>query len=379
MNNKLIPLTKSFITGAEYINLLEVINSGNLQGGGKYTQYCENLLENELNVNKTLLTTSCTSALEISSILLNLNNGDEVIVPSFTFVSTAGAFSLHGGLPKFCDIRADTLNIDENKIENLITAKTKAIVVVHYAGISCEMDKILEIASKYNLTIIEDNAHGLFGKYKDKYLGSFGDLSTQSFDKQKNFTCGEGGALIINNNELVDRAEIIRDKGTNRQSFLRNKTKEYTWVDLGSNYYPSDLQSAFLFEQLKNKDLIQSKRKKIFEFYYENLKSWAIHNNIKLPYIPHYCESAYHLFYLIMPSEKISNKFIYHLANNNISSSKHYLPLNLSLMGKKYGGKEDDCPISEDLSLRLVRLPFFTNLNIEDLNKIVEVINIFKC
>jgi len=329
MNNDIIPLVKCFVTGFEYKNLLEVINSGNLQGGGKYSQYCEQLLEKELNVNKVLMTSSCTSALEISSILLSLNYGDEVIVPSFTFVSTAGAFSLHGASPIFCDIRPDTLNIDENQIEKLITSKTKAIVVVHYAGTSCEMDKILEIALNYNLTVIEDNAHGLFGKYKSKYLGTFGDLSTQSFDKQKNFTCGEGGALIINNINLTNRAEIIRDKGTNRQSFLRNETKEYTWVDLGSNYYPSDLQSAFLFEQLKNKDLIQNKRREIFEFYYKNLKSWSKNNDIQLPYIPSYCESSYHLFHLIMPSEEISNKFINYLAKNNISSSKHYLPLNL--------------------------------------------------
>ena len=339
-----------------------------ISGDGVFTKKCNILIEKSLGVQKSLLTTSCTHALEMAAILLNIQPGDEVIVPSFTFISTINAFVLRGAKPVFSDIRKDTLNIDESLLEGLITKRTKAIVVVNYAGVGCEMDAIMNILKKYNIPLIEDNAHGFFGKYKGKYLGSFGVMATQSFHETKNFSCGEGGALLINDKKFLERAEIIREKGTNRSRFFRGEIDKYTWVDIGSSYLPSEILAAFLYAQLEQREIIQAKRKKIWENYLEHLDAWANENDIRVPIIPENCEHPYHMFYLIMPTLEKRTTFIQHLKNNGITAVFHYLPLHLSKMGKKFGGKVGDCPVTENINDRLVRLPFYSDLNIEDLN-----------
>ena len=363
-----IPFNKPSLAGREFEYIQDAISLGHISGDGNYTKKCSSLLEVELDVKKALLTTSCTHALEMAAILLDIRPRDEVIVPSFTFVSTVNAFILRGAKPVFVDIRHDTLNLNENRLESLITDKTKAIIVMHYAGVGCEMDSILDIAKKYNVPVIEDNAHGLFGKYNGRYLGTFGTFATQSFHETKNFSCGEGGALLINDKKFVERAEIIREKGTNRSRFFRGEIDKYTWVDIGSSYLPSELLAAFLYAQLEQHEMIQAKRKKIWENYYEHLDGWANENDIRLPTIPEYCEQPYHMFYLLMPTLEKRTIFIQHLKKYGISAVFHYLPLHLSKMGKKFGGKVGDCPVTENISDRLVRLPFYNDLNIADLN-----------
>jgi len=276
--------------------------------------------------------------------------------------------------PVFIDIHPETLNLNENLLESLITKKTKAIIPVHYAGVGCEMDRIMEIANYYEIPVVEDNAHGLFGKYKGKYLGKFGALATQSFHDTKNFTCGEGGALIINDPQFVERAEIIREKGTNRSKFFRGQVDKYGWVDVGSSYLPSEILAAFLYAQLEEHELIQDKRKQIWDKYFIALSNWAKENDVKLPTVPTYCEQTYHMFYLLMPSLKLRSKLIQYLKSNGIQSVFHYLPLNLSVMGRKYGGKEGDCPVTEDISDRLLRLPFYNELTDDNQTMVIEKI-----
>jgi dTDP-4-amino-4,6-dideoxygalactose transaminase len=314
----------------------------------------------------------------MAAILLNLQPGDEVIVPSYTFVSTALAFVMHGAKPVFADIRPDTLNIDESKLEDLITARTRAIVVVHYAGVGCEMDSIMESVKRHNLILIEDNAHGLYGKYKGRYLGTFGTFATQSFHETKNITCGEGGALLINDPSYSERAEIIREKGTNRSRFFRGEVDKYTWVDKGSSYVLSDILGAFLYAQLNEADKIQKKRKTIWNYYYEHLKDWAITNDVRLPIIPKHCEQAYHMFYLLMPSLEARTHFISYLKENEIGAVFHYLPLHKSDMGCKLGGEQYHCPVTENVSDRLVRLPFFNDMTEKELITVTKVILNYK-
>ena len=365
---KTIPFNKSSIQGNEIKYIEQAIANNHLSGDGIFTFKCNTLLENELGVNKSLLTTSCTHALEMAAILLDIQMGDEVIVPSYTFVSSINAFVLHGAKPIFIDIRSDTLNIDETLLEDLITNKTKAIIVVHYAGVGCEMDTIMKIANKHGIPVIEDNAHGLFGRYKGEYLGTFGTFSTQSFHETKNFTSGEGGALLINDGKYTERAELIREKGTNRSNFIRGLIDKYSWVDIGSSYLPSDILAAFLYAQLEQREKIQNKRKMIWKYYQKNLESWALKENIRLPFIPEYCEQPYHMFYLLMPSLEKRNALIKHLKNNRINAVFHYLPLHLSKMGRKFGNKIGDYPITEDISARIVRLPIYNDLNVESLD-----------
>jgi len=310
----------------------------------------------------------------MAAILIDIQPGDEIIIPSFTFVSTANAFVLRGGRPVFCDVRPDTLNIDEAKLRSLITARTKAIVPMHYAGVGCEMDSIVELARERSIRVIEDNAHGLFGKYRGKYLGTFGCLATQSFDRAKNFTCGEGGALVVNDKELANRAEIVRDKGTNRASFLRGEVDKYTWVDLGSNFFPSELQAAYLYSQLLSRQQIQSKRCQIWNYYNDNLREWAARNEVKLPQVPAHCEQPYHLYYLLMPSLGARDALIRHLRALGITGAFHYLPLHLSEMGIRAGGNLGDCPVAEEVSERITRLPYFNDLTDCDLERIVAAV-----
>jgi dTDP-4-amino-4,6-dideoxygalactose transaminase len=306
--------------------------------------------------------------------LLDIHPGDEVIIPSFTFVSTVNAFVLRGAKPVFADIRPDTLNLDETKIEKLITSKTKAVVPVHYAGVGCEMDAILPIAKKHNLKVVEDNAHGLFGKYKGQNLGTFGDLATQSFHETKNISCGEGGAILINSAEMNDRAEIIREKGTNRSRFFRGQIDKYSWVDIGSSYLPSEVLAAILFTQLEAREAIQQKRGHIWNSYASSLVGWAQRHDVRFPIIPDYCQQPSHMFYLLMPSLEIRTRFIRFMKSMGVLCVFHYLPLHLSDMGIGFGSKPGDCPVTEDISDRLVRLPLFYNLEQKDLDYVIEQI-----
>ena len=369
-----IPFNRPCFAGRERVYITEAIANGQISGDGLFTRRCHALLEQALSVPKVLLTTSCTHALEMAALLLDFQPGDEVIVPSFTFVSTINAFVLRGARPTFIDIRPDTLNLDERRLEQLITPRTRAIVPVHYAGVGCEMDAILEIARRHGVAVVEDNAHGLFGKYKGKYHGTFGCLATQSFHETKNLTCGEGGALLINDLRYADRAEILREKGTNRSRFFRGQVDKYTWVDLGSSYLPSDILAAFLFAQLEASEQIQARRRRIWEYYQEHLRDWAEDRHVRFPIVPGHCEQPYHMFYLLLNSLGERQRLIAHLKARGILSVFHYLPLHLSEMGLRFGGKPGDCPVTEDVSDRLLRLPFYNDLTEADQAEVVAAI-----
>ena len=371
MENQPIPFNKPAYVELESEFVDQAIKSGHLSGDGAFTKKSSALLEKLFGVPKALLTTSCTHALELSALLLDIQSGDEVIIPSFTFVSTVNAFVLRGAKPVFIDIRSDTLNLDESRLEALITPMTKAIVPVHYAGVGCEMDAILEIARRYNLPVVEDNAHGLRGKYRGKNLGTFGCLATQSFHETKNISCGEGGALLINDPAYIERAEIIREKGTNRSRFFRGQVDKYTWVDVGSSYLPSEILAAVLLAQLESVEKIQQRRGEIWHRYNAELKGWAVKNDARLPVIPAHCEQPYHMFYLLLPSLEKRTQFISALKEKGILSVFHYLPLNLSDMGVKLGSKAGDCPVTEDISDRLVRLPLFYNMQDAEQTRVI--------
>jgi dTDP-4-amino-4,6-dideoxygalactose transaminase len=374
-----IPFNRSSLVGRELQYIAEAMLIGQVAGDQTFTKKCHALLQRELGVKRALLTTSCTHALEMSAMLLDLREGDEVIVPSFTFVSTANAFVLRGAKPVFVDIRPDTLNLDEALIERAITPRTKAIVPVHYAGVGCEMDAIMKIADRYNVSIVEDNAHGLFGKYRGKPLGTFGKLATQSFHETKNITCGEGGALLINDPSLIERAEIIREKGTNRSRFFRGQVDKYTWVDIGSSYLMSDILAAFLYGQLECADQIQIKRRKVWERYDRELAGWARQQGVRTPHVPAHCRQAYHMYYLLLPSLGARQALIARLKKQGILSVFHYLPLHLSDMGRKYGGRAGDCPVTESISDRLLRLPFYNDLTDADQATVIGAIKNFNC
>ena len=369
-----IPFNRPALVGNEWKYVADAVRMGQISGDGFYTLQCHNFLERNLGVPKALLTTSCTHALELAALLLDLKEGDEVIVPTFSFVSTANAFALRGARPIFADIRPDTLNLDESKISKLITRKTRAIVLIHYAGVGCEMDAILEIAGKQNLAVIEDNAHGLFGKYRGKFLGTYGCLATQSFHETKNITCGEGGALLINDPRFIERAEIVREKGTNRMRFFRGEVDKYSWVDLGSSYLPADVLAAFLFAQFEAHAQIQATRQQIWERYYRELTDWANGSGVRLPVVPKHCDQAYHMFYLLLPSLQKRQHFISHLKERRILSVFHYVPLHTSKMGRRYGGADGDCPVAEAVSERLVRLPFFNQLSEAEQSRVINAI-----
>jgi dTDP-4-amino-4,6-dideoxygalactose transaminase len=373
-----IPFNKPSLSGNELLYLAESITAGHTSSDGRFTKRCRELLEAEFAVPAVLLTTSCTDALEMAALLLNIQPGDEVILPSFTFVSTVNAFVLRGAIPIFVDVRPDTLNMDERCIEPLVTSRTKAIVVVHYAGVSCEMDAIEALAKERKITIIEDNAHGVFGRYRGRYLGTFGALATLSFHETKNLTCGEGGALVVNDENLLERAEIIRDKGTNRKRFLRGQVDKYTWVDVGSSFGLSDILAAYLFAQLEKREEIQRTRHRIWQNYFSNLGEWAIAQNVRLPSVPLHCDQAYHMFYIILPSFEIRQGLIEHMKARGILSVFHYLPLHLSDLGRRYGGRPGQCPVTEEFSDRLLRLPFYNSLSDDEQADVVSAIASFK-
>lgn len=370
--NRPVPVGKEL----EYV--AQAIQSGHISGDGPFTKKCNALLEGTLGISKALLTTSCTHALEMMGILLDIQPGDEVIIPDFTFVSTVNAFVLRGARPVFIDVRPDTLNLDESRLEAAVTPHTKVVAPVHYAGVGCEMDSIMETAKRHNLIVVEDNAHGLFGKYKGKYLGTFGALAAQSFHETKNFSSGEGGALLINDRKLAERAEIIREKGTNRARFFRGQVDKYTWVDIGSSYLPSDILAAFLFGQLEQREKVQGHRKNLWHTYEVGLKDWAARHEVKLPTIPEHCEQSYHMFYLLMPNLDLRQKLIMYLRQRGIYSVFHYLPLHLSDMGRSFGGREGDCPVTERVSDQLIRLPFHNALTGSEQEQVIEAILEFK-
>jgi dTDP-4-amino-4,6-dideoxygalactose transaminase len=372
-----IPFNRPVIVGKEFDYIRQAIEGMHISGDGPFTKKCQALLEKSLGIPKVLLTTSCTHALEMAAMLLDIQPGDEVIVPSFTFVSTVNAFVLRGARPVFIDIRPDTLNMDEIPLECLITSRTKAVLPVHYAGVGCEMDTIMEIAGRHGIAVVEDNAHGLFGKHKGKYLGTFGCLAAQSFHESKNFTCGEGGALLINDPRYIERAEILREKGTNRSRFFRGQVDKYTWIDIGSSYLPSDILAAFLYGQLEVREQIQAKRRRIWEYYLAKIQCWAQDNGVRLPIVPAHCEQPYHMFYMLMPSLKHRQAMIEHLNTHGINSVFHYLPLHLSEMGQRFGGKSQDCPVTEDVSDRLLRLPFYSELTEDEQSHVVVAIQDF--
>ena len=372
-----IPFNRPCLAGREHEYIQRAIANGHISGDGEFSRSCSEYLTRSLKVPAALLTTSCTHALEMAAMLLDIRPGDEVIVPAFTFVSTANAFVLRGARPVFADIRRDTLNLDESRLERHITARTRAVVPVHYAGVGCEMDAILEIAQRRGVDVVEDNAHGLFGRYRGKYLGTFGCLAAQSFHETKNFSCGEGGALLINDPAYIERAEIIREKGTQRTRFFRGEVDRYTWVDVGSSYLPSDLLAAFLLAQLEARQAIQERRKRIWEFYGQELRDWAADRGVGLPVVPPDREQPFHMFYLILPSIDFRQALIAHLKEKGILAVFHYLPLHLSEMGRNFGGKPGDCPVTEEVSERLLRLPFFNDISRDEQARVVDAIREF--
>lgn len=364
--------------GRELECMAESACSGRISGDGSFTHRCQQALEAALGVPKVLLTTSCTHALEMAALLLDIQPGDEVIIPSFAFVSLPNAFVLRGARPVFADIRPDTLNVDENSVEAHITGKTRAVAIVHYAGVGCEMDSLLALTQKHGLPMIEDNAHGLFGKYKGRWLGTFGPMAAQSFHETKNFSCGEGGALLLNDRRYIERAEILREKGTDRSRFFRGQVDKYTWVDLGSSYLPSDLLAAFLWGQLEKQQVIQSRRRALWQRYDTGLTDWATASGVGRPVIPPHCEPAWHLYYLLLPSCEARQALMAHLRERGIMTVFHYLPLHRSPLGEKMGGRPGDCPVTEDISSRLVRLPFYNTLTDKDQDEVIEAIQAFR-
>lgn len=373
-----IPFNKPALLGKEFDYMRQAIEHGKISGDGHFTRLCQDLLRRQTGAGSVLLTTSCTHALEMAALLLDIQPGDEVLAPSFTFVSTVNAFVLRGARPVFVDSRADTLNLDEKRIESLLTPRTKAIVAVHYAGVGCQMDTIMEIANERGIAVIEDNAHGLFGKYRGRPLGSFGGMATQSFHETKNISCGEGGALLINDPRFAHRAEILREKGTNRAAYFRGQVDKYTWVDLGSSYVPSDLLAAFLYAQLEQASCIQQTRRAMWNRYQRELADWAMHHNVRLAGIPADCEQAYHMFYLLLPTLEDRQAFIEHLRQRGILAVFHYVPLHLAPMGQNFGGRRGDCPVVEALSDRLVRLPFYFDLSESEQQRVIDAVRSFQ-
>ncbi|WP_114458270.1 MULTISPECIES: dTDP-4-amino-4,6-dideoxygalactose transaminase [unclassified Halanaerobium] len=376
-----IPFNKIYLTGNEIKYIQDALNRGQLSGDGYYTKKVSTLLRNKFKLNEIFMTTSGTHALEMAADLINLKDGDEVIMPSFTFTSTANSVLLKGGKVVFSEICEDTLNLDPEKIEQHITEKTKAVIPVHYAGVSCRMDEIKEIAEKYNLYVIEDAAHAVNARYKGNYLGGIGDFGCFSFHGSKNYVSGEGGALLINskNKGLIEKAEIIREKGTNRSRFLRGDLNKYTWLDKGSSYLPSDLLMAFLLAQLEKMDKIKNMRKKIYSYYYQRLSKYRDYKFLDLiSYIPEYCDSSYHIFFLKFNKKSYRDYVIIRLKKAGVNASFHYLPLHSSPMGKKMGYKENDFSITNKAADTILRLPLYPDLTAKELSYIADKLeNIF--
>lgn len=368
-----VPFNRPSMVGEEARYMAEAVARGHISGDGEFTRRCQDLLKRELGV-PALLTTSCTHALEMAALLLEIQPGDEVLIPDFTFVSTANAFVLRGATPVFVDIRPDTLNIDERKIEEKMTPRTRAVVPVHYAGIGCDMDAIEGLAGASGVSVVEDNAHGLFGARGGRLLGTRGRVATLSFHETKNFSCGEGGALLVNDPSLLARAEILREKGTDRKRFFRGEVDKYTWVDVGSSYVASDLLAAYLLAQLEQKEKVLAARRQVCERYAAELGPWAEKHGVGLPVVPTDCLSSWHMFYLVLPTADDRTRLIAHLAAESILAVFHYLPLHLSAMGTKFGGRAGDCPVTESISDRLVRLPLYTSMKEEEQARVIDAV-----
>jgi dTDP-4-amino-4,6-dideoxygalactose transaminase len=372
---RFVPFNRPSLTGRELEFMTDAVRRGHISGDGHYTAVCREALGQLTGAHDVLLTTSCTHALEMCALLLDLRPGDEVILPSFTFVSTVNAFVLRGARPVFVDIRPDTLNIDERLIESAVTPRTRAIVVVHYAGVGCEMDVVMSIAERHGLAVVEDAAHALGATYRGRLLGSIAPLGTLSFHETKNIQCGEGGALLLRDDQYLARAEILREKGTNRSQFFRGQVDKYTWVDVGSSFLPSDLLAAFLAAQLEHFDEIQRSRMRAWQRYELELAEWAGEMKVGLPHIPSHCSHPAHLFYLIMPSLEQRQAFIEHLGAAGVKAVFHYVPLHGSPMGRQLTGQRDvRCPVTEDLSERLVRLPLFASLTDDEQSRVIDAV-----
>ncbi len=356
--------------GSEFEHIKDAIDSKHISGGGKYTKLCNGILENITGTKKALFTHSCTAALEMSALLLNIEPGDEVILPSYTFSSTASAFALRGAKLVFIDIKNDTLNLDENLLGQAITKKTKAIIPVHYAGVSCEMDGILDIANKYKIAVIEDAAQAVGSYYREKACGSIGDFGCYSFHETKNISCGEGGALLINNERCIEQAEIILEKGTDRSKFFRGQVDKYTWVDLGSSYLPSDMLAAYLYPQLQNVEHINKQRTELWNNYHKSFEEFENREIVKRPFVPAHCRHNAHLYYLRFNSLEIRSKFIEFMNSKGIMCIFHYVPLHSSIAGKKYGKTAGSMKNTDLVSDTLVRLPLFYGMDSQ--NKIID-------
>ncbi|MBN1166313.1 MAG: dTDP-4-amino-4,6-dideoxygalactose transaminase [Methanospirillaceae archaeon] len=374
-----IPFARPYLTGNEqkYINdiLANIQNGAQISGDGPYGKKCEQLMEEKFVARKVLLTTSCTSALEMATRLINIQPGDEVIMPSFTFVSTANPVVIARGRPVFVDIDPDTLNIDPTKIEEAITPRTKAIYSVHYAGVSCAMDEIMSIAKRHGLWVVEDAAQGVGARYKERHLGTIGDFGCYSFHETKNITCGEGGALVINRDdqELIERAEIIREKGTDRSKFHRGQVDKYTWVDVGSSYVQSDILAAFLYAQLEAMDEMNQRRMEIWNDYYTQLKPFEESGMIRLPVIPDYAEHNAHIFYILFRDLIVRDIIMDRLKKDKIHAVFHYMPLHSSPQGKKERGDQTSIPITDEISRRILRFPIYSGMNSKEINYVISI------
>ncbi|HVG19594.1 MAG TPA: dTDP-4-amino-4,6-dideoxygalactose transaminase [Blastocatellia bacterium] len=372
-----IPFNKPHVTGKEIEYISKAIAEGKIAADGYFTRNCASLLKERFGILRVLMTPSCTAALEMGAMLCGLGPGDEVILPSFTFVSTANAIIRLGAKPVFVDVRPDTLNMDEGLIEGAITAKTRAIFPVHYAGVSCEMNDIMAIAKRHDLTVVEDAAQGVNAFYNGLPLGGLGHLGTYSFHDTKNYVCGEGGALCVNSEEMVERAEIIREKGTNRSQFFRGEVDKYTWVDVGSSYLPSEIACAFLYAQLEAMDEITERRRQVYEFYRDRLSPLEERGLVRLPVVPRGCKINYHLFHILLDKPGTRDGLMAYLKENGIQAVFHYVPLHSSPMGKSFGYEEGDLPLTEDLSARLLRLPFYYDITEEEQTRVVSRVGEF--
>ncbi len=373
----MIPFNRAQISSDDIELALNAVARGHTAGAGTYTSNCERLIADSLGNDRALLTTSCTHALEMSALLLNLQSGDEVIVPSYTFVSTASAFALFGATPVFVDSDSRTLNINPELVEAAVTPRTRAICVVHYGGVACDMEALGAVANRHNLILIEDNAHGLFARYKGRHLGTFGALATQSFHETKNITCGEGGALIVNDANFVERAEILREKGTDRSKFLRGQVDKYTWVDIGSSWVMSDLLAAILYGQLQRADSINTQRVAIWNRYHADLAEWAEKYDVTRPHVPEGCEHVGHVYHLRFRKAEQRARFIDHMKQHGVSCVFHYQPLHVSPVGRRFGGFPGQCPVAEHAGDCLVRLPLFNSLSEEDQSQVIDAATSF--
>ena len=371
MNYEKIEFNQPYMTGNELSYIGKSLSNKKLTGDGQFTKCCHTWFEERIHPSKILLTHSCTAALEMAALLLNIKPGDEIIMPSYTFVTTANAFVMQGGIPVFVDIREDTLNINEHLIEAAITPRTKAIVPVHYASVACEMDAILEISQRYGLRVVEDAAQGVMASYKGKILGGIGDLGAYSFHETKNIISGEGGALLVNNKKFAERSEIIREKGTNRSLFIRGEVDKYTWCEVGSSFLPSDMIAAFLWAQLEKAEEITKQRLAIWNYYHEALLPLELTGIIRRPIVPPDCQHNAHMYYVLLSPEIDRQAILNDLKQNGIFAVSHYVPLHSSLGGIRYGKTHGDLPLTDSLSERIIRLPLWIGLSQHQLDRVV--------